>query len=77
LFEETLDGIINLERMCTMVDEKPELVKFKRGVTSKEILDHIHGMQDEWAAKNPEEAHRLYPTVYDEAGKRIKKEGEQ
>ena len=53
-------------------DEKPVRVQFQHGVTSREILKGIKQVQDEWAKKFPERAHRLYPTVWDENGDRIK-----
>ena len=52
--------------------EKPERVQFPKGSTSQDILANIKNMQDEWAKKNPEKAHRLHPGVYDIYGNRIK-----
>jgi hypothetical protein len=52
--------------------EKPERVQFGRGSTAEQIAGVIRKLQDDWALKYPERAHRLYPEVYDENGKRIK-----
>ena len=52
--------------------EKPIRVQFQKGVTSREILTEIKSIQDGWAKEFPERAHRLYPTVFDEQGNRIK-----
>lgn len=51
-----------------------ERVQFGKEATAAEIADAIAGLQDEWAKRNPEKAHRLYPKVYDEKGERIKKD---
>ena len=56
--------------------EKPERVQFPKGANAEQIVDGIEKVQDEWARRNPEKAHRLYPEVYDEAGNRINKERE-
>ena len=53
-------------------NEKPERVQFPKGSTAKQIADAIRKLQNDWALKYPERAHRLYPEVYDENGKRIK-----
>jgi hypothetical protein len=52
--------------------EKPERVQFPKGSTAKEILGNIKKIQDDWAKRNPEKAHRMYPKVYDIYGQRIK-----
>jgi hypothetical protein len=52
--------------------EKPERVQFPKDSDAKQILTEVHKIQDAWAKRYPERAHRLYPEVYDDAGNRIK-----
>lgn len=54
--------------------ETIERVQFERGATAAEIADGISSIQDEWAKKYPDRAHKLYPKVYNEKGERIKKD---
>lgn len=58
-----------------MPDEKKKLtrIQFGKGATPENILAAIRKMQREWAKKNPERAHQLYPNVYDEKGDVITK----
>jgi hypothetical protein len=70
------DDTIKIKRVV-MADQKqktkkPERVQFPKGADAKTILSGIRKAQDEWAKRNPEKAHRLYPNVYDEIGNRIK-----
>jgi len=53
------------------VNEKPVRVQFKKGADAKNVLSAIKKLQDEWAKKFPEQAHRLYPNVFTENGERI------
>ena len=53
-------------------DEKNVRVVFPKDATAESIVDAINNIQNEWAKRYPERAHRLYPTVFDEAGNRIK-----
>ena len=46
-------------------------VQFSRDATVDQIVDIIRKTQEEWAKENPERAHGLYPTVFDEQGNRI------
>jgi hypothetical protein len=43
--------------------DKPDRQQFGRGSTAEQIADAIGKIQDEWAWKYPESAHRLYPEV--------------
>jgi len=52
-------------------NKKLKRVQFSKESTAEMIVSHIRRVQDEWALKNPEKAHRLYPKAYDETGKRI------
>ena len=53
-------------------DKKNVRVVFPKDATAESIADGIKKIQNEWAKRYPERAHRLYPTVYDEAGNRVK-----
>jgi len=53
-------------------DKKNVRVVFPKDATAGDIAGEITKIQDQWAKRYPERAHRLYPTVYDEAGNRIK-----
>ncbi len=71
------EGKIGKDKMAdqkTNSNEKPVRVQFKKNATAEDILAGIHKIQDEWAKRHPELAHRLYPKVYDENGKLIPKE---
>jgi hypothetical protein len=54
-----------------MKEEKPVRVQFGKNANADGIVNGIRKAQDDWAKANPEKAHRLYPTVYDEQGNRI------
>lgn len=56
----------------TQKNKKLKRVQFPKGSDAKAIVARIREIQDDWAKRYPERAHRLYPTVYDEAGNRIK-----
>jgi hypothetical protein len=43
---------------------KPTRIQFPQGVESPQILQTIKQLRDEWAARNPEIAHKLYPDLY-------------
>lgn len=49
-----------------MADPKdlPIRTQFLKGATATQIYDAIKQMQDAWAIKHPELAHRLYPKTY-------------
>lgn len=53
-------------------NKKLTRVQFPKDIGAKAIVDAIREIQDDWAKRYPERAHRLYPTIYDEAGNRIK-----
>jgi hypothetical protein len=48
----------------TVPDDKPVRVYFGEATTARDIAIAIQKIQDNWALKFPERAHRLYPTVY-------------
>jgi hypothetical protein len=60
--------------MADKKKDKPVRVQFPKDSTAEEILSGIKKAQDDWAEKNPERAHELYPNVYSETGERIKKD---
>lgn len=62
-----------------MPDNKDKLtrVTFGKDASAERIADAIGEMQDAWAKKYPERAHKLYPNVYDEKGNRIKKDDDE
>lgn len=53
-------------------NKKLKRVQFPKDFDAKAIAARIREIQDDWAKRYPERAHRLYPKVYDEAGNRIK-----
>ncbi|HEY4618304.1 MAG TPA: hypothetical protein VIH09_08935 [Flavobacterium sp.] len=55
-------------------DERPTRVQFPKDSDAKSIFSGIRRLQDEWAKKYPDRAHRLYPKVFDENGNRIKRD---
>lgn len=50
---------------------KPVRVQFPKGATSEAIVDAIDKLQNDWAKRHPEKAHKMYPKVWDEKGNRI------
>lgn len=56
----------------TEQNEKPVRVQFPKDYTARQIADAIRKMQDDWAKKYPERAHRLYPKIFDKDGNRIR-----
>ena len=57
--------------------EKTVRVQFPKDATAEDIVDGIRKVQDEWAKKHPERAHKLYPDVYSETGDRIQQDTQQ
>ena len=53
-------------------NEKSVRVQFGKDLTSQAMVDAINTLQNNWALGHPQKAHALYPSVYDENGKRIK-----
>ena len=53
--------------------EKQKLtrVQFPKDSDAKSVLSGIRRLQDEWAKKYPERAHRLYPKIFDINGNKI------
>ena len=56
--------------------KKDKLIRtqFAKDSTAEDILSGIDKLQDNWAKKYPDRAHKLYPTVYSETGERIQKD---
>lgn len=69
-WQETTEEEAN-KFIASQTKQKPVRVQFGRGATAEHILDGIDKIQNEWALKNPEKAHQLYPKAFDEKGKRI------
>jgi hypothetical protein len=46
-------------------------VQFPKDETAEGILSGIRKLQDDWALRHPEKAHRLYPKTYNLKGERI------